>query len=103
MKNPLNLLAVAIMAIGMLFAGGAAQAASFTPAPAVAADSNLVQKSHGYHRYWSRGHRHGRRWRRRWHRPYRARGCGWLRRRANYTGSPYWWRRYRHCMARRYW
>jgi hypothetical protein len=23
--------------------------------------------------------------------------CGWLRRRARVTGSPYWWRRYRQC------
>jgi hypothetical protein len=26
-------------------------------------------------------------------------GCHWLRRRALYTGSPYWWRRYRACLA----
>jgi hypothetical protein len=24
-------------------------------------------------------------------------GCYWLRRRANYTGSPYWWERYNDC------
>jgi hypothetical protein len=24
--------------------------------------------------------------------------CGWLRRRALDTGSPYWWRRYRACV-----
>jgi hypothetical protein len=26
-------------------------------------------------------------------------GCYWLRRRAVYTGSAYWWRRYRACLA----
>jgi hypothetical protein len=25
--------------------------------------------------------------------------CGWLRREARVTGSPYWWRRYRACLA----
>ena len=24
--------------------------------------------------------------------------CGWLRRQAVLTGSPYWWRRYRECL-----
>jgi len=28
---------------------------------------------------------------------YYADGCYWLRRRALYTGSPYWWRRYYAC------
>lgn len=36
-------------------------------------------------------------------RPYGYRRCGWLRRRARITGSPYWWRRYRRCMWRHYW
>jgi hypothetical protein len=26
-------------------------------------------------------------------------GCGWLYRRAAYTGSPYWWHRYHECVA----
>ena len=26
-------------------------------------------------------------------------GCGWLYRRAIYTGSPYWWRRYELCIS----
>jgi hypothetical protein len=26
-------------------------------------------------------------------------GCGWLYRRAVYTGSPYWWRRYELCIS----
>jgi hypothetical protein len=39
---------------------------------------------HGYHRGW------------------RFRRCNWLRRRAMWTGSPYWWRRYRWCMRRYY-
>jgi hypothetical protein len=29
--------------------------------------------------------------------PYYGDGCYWLRRRALYTGSPYWWRRYYAC------
>ena len=26
-------------------------------------------------------------------------GCGWLYRRAVYTGSPYWWHRYHECVS----
>ncbi len=40
---------------------------------------------HGYYGHW---------------RPYRP--CGWLRRKARRTGSPYWWRRYRRCMWRHF-
>jgi len=29
-------------------------------------------------------------------------GCGWLRRRAEATGSPYWWRRYEDCVDDNY-
>ena len=32
-----------------------------------------------------------------YHRYYYRGGCGWLRRRALITGSPYWWHRYRAC------
>jgi len=31
------------------------------------------------------------------HRYHYRGGCGWLRRRALITGSPYWWHRYRAC------
>ncbi|HUS97341.1 MAG TPA: hypothetical protein VMX97_11420 [Hyphomicrobiaceae bacterium] len=31
-----------------------------------------------------------------YHRPYRS--CGWLRKKARWTGSHYWWRKYRRCM-----
>lgn len=34
----------------------------------------------------------------RWRRP-----CRWLKRRAYWTGRPYWWWRYRRCMRRHYW
>lgn len=29
--------------------------------------------------------------------PPRPRGCGWLKRKAHRTGSPYWWHRYERC------
>jgi hypothetical protein len=29
-------------------------------------------------------------------------GCGWLRRRALHTGSPYWWHRYEACLSGSY-
>ena len=32
------------------------------------------------------------------HNPYRA--CRWLKRKARYTGSHYWWKRYQRCMDR---
>lgn len=38
-----------------------------------------------------------------YHRRYGTRRCRWLRRRARWTGSNYWWRRYRRCMRRNYW
>lgn len=60
------------------------------------------------HVYRHRGHRHSRRWRGprfgiyagpaiygSYRRGYR--GCGWLRQRAIYSGSRYWWRRYNAC------
>ncbi len=34
---------------------------------------------------------------------YRHRPCGWVKRKARRTGSPYWWRRYHRCMDRYYW
>lgn len=63
---------------------------------------------HVYRRaYRHRGYRHSRRWRGprvaiyagpRWYGYRRAyRGCGWLRQRAIYSGSRYWWRRYNAC------
>ena len=44
------------------------------------------------------GHRFGHRF---GHRRYRS--CRWLRRKARWTGSPYWYRRYRRCMRHNYW
>lgn len=33
------------------------------------------------------------------YRYYRGNGCYWLKERALYTGSPYWWRRYQACRS----
>ena len=50
---------------------------------------------HFHHRHFHHRHFHGG--------PvfygYYGDGCYWLRRRAVYSGSPYWWRRYRACLA----
>lgn len=63
---------------------------------------------------WHGPRHHGHSWHRHWRGPrvylgapviYRSYsygygygdGCGWLRQRALYTGSPYWWHRWRAC------
>ena len=67
----------AMLAIGALAVGGtASQAAAIPSGVAVVGHDTLVQKTHGFHRRWRRGHRHGRRWRR-WRRGHNHRHCHW--------------------------
>lgn len=70
MRTILSMLCAAFVAFGgFAVAGGAAQAAVTAPQSAGIVADNVVQKTHGYHRYWRHGHRHGRRYRpvRRWY------------------------------------
>ncbi|MEM7301316.1 MAG: hypothetical protein AAF468_09560 [Pseudomonadota bacterium] len=46
------------------------------------------------------GHYHGHVYRPHYGSPYRA--CRWLKRKARYTGSRYWWKRYRRCIRAYY-
>jgi len=69
------MICAAMLGLGTVFAGGAAQAAVMTPATAIEAPQNAIEKAHGYHRHWRRGHRHGRRhWRGRYSRYHCHRG-----------------------------
>lgn len=85
MSSIKSIAAALAFGIGALITGvPASQAAVLPSAAGIADQDNLVQKTHGAHRGWRRGHRHGRRFR------------GWRR----YGG----WRRrhfHRHCHYRR--
>jgi opacity protein-like surface antigen len=91
---------------------GSALTASLLVAPVAASSAESAAATvqpvgwhHGWHGGWHRGFWGGPYW---WGPPvvgygWYGRGygrCGWLHRRAVYTGSPYWWHRYHEC---RYW
>ena len=64
MRTYLSMLCAAFLALGTFAVGGTgAQAAVTAPQAIGIAADNAIQKTHGYHRYWRRGHRHGRRYR----------------------------------------
>lgn len=107
--------ALLALAASFMFQGVTAQSASAlnVPKPAVAEKQGLTLVRHGHRHHW-RHHgfrRHG--YHRRWHGPriyigpsygyrsygYRSYGysCRWLKRKALWTGSSYWWRRYNRC------
>lgn len=102
------------LAASFMFQGAAVQPASAMPAykPQITADhgATLVnQRFHGGHRFGGVRHQRfygGHHFRR--HHFYGPRfyiapvysrhsSCHWLKRKALYTGSHYWWRRYQHC------
>lgn len=110
------------LAAGFMFQGVAVQPASALTVhkPAIAEKSGVTQvgRRHGGVRHFSGGRRHGfygggfRRhgfygggYRRHYYRPHfyiapvysYHNSCRWLKRKALYTGSHYWWRRYNHC------
>ncbi len=118
-KLKFGLLAIAA---GFMFQGAAVQPASALsvqkPVVAEKSDVTQVRQRGGGVRHFSGGRRHGiygggfRRhgfygggYRRHHYRPriYIApsygyyNSCRWLKRKALYTGSHYWWRRYQHC------
>lgn len=49
---------------------------------------------HGRHFGWHRGYRHGFK-----HHGYGYRGCGYFYRKAKWTGSRYWWKKYNRCIG----
>lgn len=111
-KLKFGLLAIAA---SFMFQGAAVQPASALPSqkPTIAAKSDvtLAGRRHHHHRFHGGGFRrhgfyggHGFH-RRHYYRPrfyvapvygYNS-GCRWMKRKALYTGSSYWWRRYQHC------
>lgn len=117
--------ALLAIAAGFVFQGVAVQSASAlnVQKPVMAEKSDVTQvrsRDHGGFRHFGGGGRHGiygggfRRHgvygghsfrHRQYYRPriyvapvygYNS-GCRWLKRKALYTGSHYWWRRYQHC------
>lgn len=116
----LRLLSVVAAAAFVLAAPSPEARATAAKVPVVKTESSAVTQVRGrrhfyrHHRWYRprfayrRGFRHGYRYgHRRWRGPrfaiyagpvwYGGGGCGWLRRRAVYSGSRYWWRRYNAC------
>lgn len=109
-------LKIALLAIAasFMFQGAAVQPASALnlQKPTIAAQEGVTlvrQRGHGRHGIYGGGFRrhgyYGGGFRRHHYRPrfyvapvysYNS-GCRWLKRKALYTGSHYWWRRYNHC------
>lgn len=116
MNKSLVSLAAAAAFLIVATPGPKVEAAAATTVPMIKADASEViqvrERGRSFHRFHRhrRVHRHFYRHRHRHYHHRRWRGprfsvfigpprCGWLRRRAIITGSHYWWRRYRRCLA----
>lgn len=116
LKHVLAAVAIGCAALTFSAAGSPSSALSLPELQNADSGVTLVRRGHrgsrghrGFrgHRAFRHGHqgfRHGRRFHGGifigpplFHGYYYRGGCGWLRRRALVTGSPYWWRRYRLC------
>lgn len=98
-----SMFAAAALAVAMLAAPAAFTTAQALPAVKAAESASAVTTVGRRDHHWRGGNRG---WRKGWrgHRGpvirfgWRGGGnCAWLRRKANQTGSAYWWRRYRQC------
>ena len=93
-------LGAAAILFALSFATGPANAASFAQGATNYTSTGIVQNvGHRHHRYGHSRHysRHFHRGHRRYRSHRRYRGCGWLLRKAKYTGSQYWYNRYYKC------